>query len=156
MASAASASVAAGSPLLFALLTAKGPVRESSSIATSWSGIRTATVPRVSPRSHWSDGCCRHTRVSGPGHSASISARAYDGTPTASASSVVAAETSTGGGMSRPRPLAASRRFTASGENASAPTPYTVSVGSTTSWPRWTASAAAATPASRSVGSAVE
>ena len=40
---------------------------------------------------------------------------------------------------------------TAAASKASAPTPYTVSVGRTTSWPRWTASAAAAMPASRSL-----
>ena len=34
----------------------------------------TATVPRVSPRSHCRDGCCRQTSVSGPGHSSSTSA----------------------------------------------------------------------------------
>jgi hypothetical protein len=34
--------------------------------------------------------------------------------------------------------------------NASAPMPYTVSVGSTTRSPRWTASTAAAMPRSRS------
>ena len=36
---------------------------------------------------------------------------------------VVAALTSTGGGISRPRPLAASRPRTATGSNASAPMP---------------------------------
>ena len=41
----------------------------------------------------------------------------------ASASRVVAALTSTGGGMSRPRPLASSSAWTASGSKASAPMP---------------------------------
>ena len=36
----------------FALETASGPVSDSSSSAMRWSGIRTATVPAVSPRSH--------------------------------------------------------------------------------------------------------
>ena len=71
--SAESASVAAGSPVTFAEETAVGPVRPRRSRATSSSGIRTATVPRVSPRSQRSEGCCRHTIVSGPGQYWSIS-----------------------------------------------------------------------------------
>ena len=50
---------------------------------------------------------------------------------------------------SRPRPLAASSARTAARSKASAPTPYTVSVGSTTTSPRRTASAASRTPSSR-------
>ena len=45
-------------------------------MATGCSGIRTATVPRVSPRSHWSDGWCLATRVSAPGQKASTSSQA--------------------------------------------------------------------------------
>src|ERR687895_467239 len=52
---------------------------------------------------------------------------------------VVAALTSTGGGISRPRPLAFSSAETAAGSKASAATPYTVSVGITISSPRWIA-----------------
>ena len=100
------ASVAAGRPVRLAELTASGPVRSRISRATGWSGIRTATVPRVSPRSHCSEAWAWQTRVSAPGQNSSTSARAHVGTRTASASRVVAAETSTGGGMSRPRPLA--------------------------------------------------
>ena len=121
--SACAALVAAGRPVRLAELTASGPVRSRSSIATSWSGIRTATVPRVSPRSHCSDACWVQTRVSGPGQNASTSARAYPGTSVAIASSVVTALISTGGGMSRPRPLASRSALTASGSNASAPMP---------------------------------
>src|SRR6266568_1769783 len=62
--------------------------------------------------------------------------------------------TSTGGGMLRPRPLAASRPATAAGLKASAPSPYTVSVGSTMSSPRCTAATASAIPAARSDASA--
>ena len=70
------------------LLEAKGRGREMpppvlvsaattlDAIATGWSGMRTATVPRVSPRSHWSEACWVHTRVSGPGQKASTRARA--------------------------------------------------------------------------------
>ena len=74
--SACSASVAAGCPVTLADETASGPVRSSSSRASGWSGIRIATVPRESPRSHCRDGCCLPTMVSGPGQNFSISARA--------------------------------------------------------------------------------
>ena len=56
-----------GMPVVLAELTASGPVRWISSSVTSCSGIRTATVPRVSPRSHCSELCWVHTRVSGSG-----------------------------------------------------------------------------------------
>ncbi len=74
MPSASAASVAAGRPLRLAELTAIGPVRSSSASATSWSGIRMATVPRLSPRSHISDVCWLQTRVSAPGQNASVRA----------------------------------------------------------------------------------
>jgi hypothetical protein len=61
--------------------------------------------------------------VSGPGQNAATRARAYSGTSVASPSTVRASGTSTGGGMSEPRPFAASSARTASGENASAPMP---------------------------------
>ena len=51
-------------------------VRSRISRTSSWSGIRTATVPRVSPRSHCSEDCWVQTRVSGPGQKCSTSARA--------------------------------------------------------------------------------
>src|SRR4051794_5463157 len=152
--SASEASVAAGSPLRFAELTAIGPVRSSSASATSWSGIRTATVPLVSPRSQVSDGCCSQTSVSGPGQKASVRASTYGWTFVARAASVVAALIRTGGGISRPRPLASRSACTAAWSKASAPMPYTVSVGSTTRPPRCTACAAASIAVSRS--SAVE
>src|SRR5690606_8000239 len=60
--------------------------------------------------------------------------------------------TSTGVGTSRPRPLARRAAATACFWNASHPTPYSVSVGSTTRSPRRTAATAAATPWSRSAG----
>ena len=70
-----------------------------------------------------SEPCWRQTSVSGPGQNSSTSVRAHGGTVSASASRVVAADTSTGGGISRPRPLACRRRRTASWENASAAMP---------------------------------
>ncbi len=77
--------------------------------------------------------CAWQITVSAPGQNASHSLRPVSLTDVASASRVSTAEISTGGGMSRPRPLASSSRCTASGLNASAAIPYTVSVGNTTS-----------------------
>ena len=65
---------------MFALDTAIGPTSRSSSSATGCSGIRTMTVPRVSPRSQLSDGACGITSDSPPGQNASISSRATAGT----------------------------------------------------------------------------
>ena len=72
--------------------TASGPVRSRIARATSSSGIRTATVPRVSPRSHCSEVCWRQTRVSGPGQNVlDQGAGPARARRSASASSVVAA-----------------------------------------------------------------
>ena len=62
--------------------------------------------------------------------------------------------TSTPTGMSRPRPLAASSAATAVLSKASAPMPYTVSVGITTSRPSFSAPTAEAIPTERWPGSA--
>ena len=84
---AASAAVsAAGSPVRLALDTASGPVSLSSSRAIALSGMRTATVPFVSPRSHVSVGRAGTTMVSPPGQNAETSARTSSGTDSASAS----------------------------------------------------------------------
>src|SRR5215472_8367935 len=146
---ACSAVVAATAPVRFALLTAIGPVSLSRSSATASSGIRIATVPLVSPRSQLSDLVARQTIVSPPGQNSPMSF--WPSCPMSSTRAFAARTepTSTGGGISRPRPLAASSRRTASGLKASAPTPYTVSVGSTTSSPARTAVVAAASPAAR-------
>ena len=71
-------------------------------------GMRSATVPLVSPRSHISDDWALKTSVSGPGQNSRIRSRAQAGTSVASPSTVRTLGTSTGGGISRPRPLAAS------------------------------------------------
>ena len=63
-------------PVVLAELTASGPVRSRISRVRSWSGIRTATVPRVSPRSQRREDCWRATIVRGPGQKRSMSARA--------------------------------------------------------------------------------
>src|SRR5690606_31366422 len=145
----------AGWPVRFADDTAMGPTSVSSSMATGCSGMRTATVPRVSPRSHWRDGWCLATRVSAPGQKASTRSQACSEKSVTSPCSVFGEPISTGVGMVRPRPLACSRSPTASAVKASAPMPYTVSVGSTTSSPRRTADAASRRPVARSVTSLV-
>ena len=120
----ASAAVCAGGwPDRFALETAIGPVFSSSSIATGCSGIRSATVPRASPRSQVSDGACRTTRVSPPGQNASTRSRVRESTLLTRPSIVDHDPTSTGTGMFRPRPLTRSRSATATASNASAPSP---------------------------------
>ena len=58
-----------------------------------------------------------------PGDGVAVMARNQVGTSTARASSVAGEPINTGGGMSRPRPLAPTRRWTASAENASAASP---------------------------------
>ena len=71
-----------------------------------------ASAPRPSrgcrrgPTAATAAGCRRSS--AGPGQNRSTSRRAYSVTPVASASSVVAELISTGGGISRPRPLASS------------------------------------------------
>jgi len=114
---------AAGRPEMLALDTAIGPTSRSRSMATGWSGIRSITVPCASPRSHCSDGACRTTRLSAPGQNARMSSVAACGTVYTSPSMVCHDPTSTGTGISRPRPLAESSAVTAALSNASAPRP---------------------------------
>ncbi len=120
---ASSHEVAGGRPDTLALLTASGPVLLSSSSATGCSGIRTATVPLVSPRSQTRVGLDRQMMVSAPGQNSSI--RSFPAAPRSMTSAMAArtVPTSTGGGMSRPRPLALSRPSTATGSKASAAIP---------------------------------
>ncbi|EKA61323.1 hypothetical protein B277_08085 [Janibacter hoylei PVAS-1] len=115
--------VAAGSPVRLALVTAIGPVSRRTSSAISSSGMRRATVPAVSPRSQWREGWASSTRVSGPGHSSSMSRRAQSGTARASPSTVRTSGMRTGGGISRPLPFAMRTLATAAGSKASAPIP---------------------------------
>ncbi|ALD12437.1 hypothetical protein AES38_05390 [Clavibacter capsici] len=114
---------AAGWPVLLAEETASGPVSARSSSAKELAGMRSATVPRVSPRSQTRDGCATRITVRPPGQNSSTRRRTTSGTKSARASSVDRPGMSTGGGASRPRPLASSSRCTASGLNASAAMP---------------------------------
>ena len=115
--------VAGGRPETFALDTAIGPISRRSSSATGCKGIRSMTVPRVTPRSQVSEGACGSTSESPPGQNASTSSRAAAGTVVTRPSMVFHDPTSTGTGMSGPRPLAASSDRTAAPVNASAPRP---------------------------------
>ncbi|OUD81135.1 hypothetical protein BC477_18995 [Clavibacter michiganensis subsp. michiganensis] len=85
--------------------------------------MRSATVPRVSPRSQTREGCATRITVRPPGQNSSTRRRTTSGTKSARASSVDCPGMSTGGGASRPRPFASSRRCTASGLKASAAMP---------------------------------
>ena len=129
-------SLGVGSPERLALETASGPVRWIRARAKACLGMRTATVPRESPRSQPIPGASRRTRVSGPGHQAAISAWAWSVTSSTRPMAWRQVWTSTGRGRSRPRCLAWNRASTAEGLNGSQATPYRVSVGSTTSPPR--------------------
>ncbi|CAI7667856.1 unnamed protein product, partial [Penicillium discolor] len=96
--SASSAEIAAALPVRLALDTASGPVSASSSRTTRPSGMRTATVPLVSPRSHTSEGCAGRTIVRPPGQKASTRRWTGSGTSSARAVSVSFVPTRTGGG----------------------------------------------------------
>src|SRR5215218_9476794 len=124
-----------GWPERLALDTARGPVRWMRARAKLCLGMRTATVPRESPRSQPIPGASRRTRVSGPGHQAAISAWAWSVTSSTRPMAWRQVWTSTGRGRSRPRRLARNRASTAEWLKGSQPSPYTVSVGSTTSPP---------------------
>ncbi len=115
--------VAAGRPCLFAEETAIGPVSLSTSSATGCIGIRTATVPVLSPRSQFRLGACATTMVRAPGQNASIRSRASCGNVSTRPSRVRREPISTGGGTLRPRPFASSSALTAYGVKASAPMP---------------------------------
>ncbi len=115
--------MAAARPVRLALETASGPHSSSISRAIRSAGIRTATVPLVSPRSHDSDGCAGSTIVRPPGQNSSTRRSTGSGTSATSARIVASPATSTGGGDCLPRPLAARSDATAPALNASAAMP---------------------------------
>ncbi len=142
----------------FALGAASGNgQRLSSSRATGWDGIRTATVGRPAVTQ---SGICSplgKTNVRGPGHhcvncSSSFCRRADSGSATASPSRSRLA-TCTISGLLTGLPLAAKIFPTAVGLQALAARPYTVSVGITTK--RSSANIAAARASVSSVGGSV-
>ena len=120
---ACSAVRAAGIPVRFADETAMGPTRSSTARVTASSGTRRATVPWVSPRSHPSEGRAQHTMVRAPGQNARARARASSEISSARASMTSGRAMSTGGGISRVRPLAPSSPCTPEAEKASHPMP---------------------------------
>ena len=109
----------------FADETASGPVSASSSRAIGFAGMRSATVPRVSPRSH----CERRLRVEDDGEPAGPEladevAHGSAAPRSASASRVGMPGMSTGGGEVRSRPFAVEEPCDRlAGSNASAATP---------------------------------
>ena len=92
--------------------------------------------------------------VSGPGQNAAASAIAPSGTARAHSASRVVSYRCTMTGWSAGRPFAAKMRRTAAGSRASAPSPYTVSVGKATSSPARRRSAARAIAAG--VGASID
>src|SRR5699024_7855496 len=129
--------------------TANGPVCCKICWASGSFGWRKPTVPRVSPRSHDNDGWALKIKVNAPGQKASANCRAVVGVSAAKTSSTWIEPIKTGGGDCLDRPFAANKTATAWGLNASAPTPYTVSVGNTINSRCPRASTAAAMAAAR-------
>jgi hypothetical protein len=120
---AAAMGAAAQLPEVLAPDTAIGPTSPNNSNANRCSGIRTTTVPRVSPSSQASDGAWVNTSDRPPGQNASTSSRTTLGTPSIKPSTAAHEPTKTGTGMSGPRRLASRNRRSAWLLNASQPTP---------------------------------
>ena len=140
------ARVGLGRPLRLALGAAIGqPLRRISSCATGWLGKRMPTVE--SPADTTSGMQARFGRISviGPGQNASISRHAASGTSVTSAPSWSKEAMCTISGLSAGRPFASKMRCTACALSASAPSPYTVSVGKATTSPARMYAAACAT-----------
>ena len=129
--------VGLGRPERLPLGAAMGqPAARISARAIGWDGMRTATVfsPPVVRRGTRAD--FGKISVSGPGQYAAISARAAgEGSTAISGRSSSASSMCTISGLSPGRPFASKMLATASGFSASAPSPYTVSVGMPTSLP---------------------
>lgn len=105
--------VAGELPEVLAPDTAIGPTSPNNSNANGCSGIRTTTVPRVSPSSQASDGAWVNTSDRPPGQNASTSSRTTLGTPSIKPSTAAHEPTKTGTGMSGPRRLASRNRRSA-------------------------------------------
>src|SRR3989338_5065131 len=130
------ASVGLGFPATFAEGAAMGqPAARINWSATGWSGMRTAAV-------------LRRTSVNGPGQNFFISLRAEDGISATSLPSSLCRATCTMSGLSLGLRLALKILRQARAWKASAPRPYTVSVGKATRPPRRRIAAAFLMPAS--------
>ena len=120
---AAMAVVGGSWPEMLAEDTAMGPTSRSSSMATGCSGMRSMTVPRVSPRFHGSEGACGTTMDSPPGQNALTRDSVIGGYSRTRPRMVSQEPTSTGTGMSGPRRLVTRRVATAWLSKASQPGP---------------------------------
>src|SRR3954465_10236841 len=111
------------------------PNARNNRCAIGCEGTRTPTVscPPVTRSLTWA--ARLNTMVSGPGQNFSASAHAPRGTSAAQYFRSLASATCTITGWSAGRPLAANSFLIAAGFEASAPSPYTVSVGKATSPP---------------------
>ena len=119
-------------PCRLALVPVIGAPRVASSAsATGWLGTRTATV---SPGTAADRQLGRRfkTRVSGPGHAASVSPRTHSGTSWHTTSSQFRSGRKIGSASPGGRPLSANSRLIATSWSASAAMPYCVSVGTAT------------------------
>src|SRR5829696_5967245 len=111
------------------------PNARRSSRASGCAGTRRPTVSRPPVTASGTRGPRRRMIVSGPGQQASASTCAIGGTSDAQSGRVAAEERWTMRGCAAGRPFASKIRATAAGLEASAPSPYTVSVGNATSPP---------------------
>ena len=116
----------------------------SRACAMAWLGTRTAMVssPAVARSATGQSGCLASTRDSAPGQNANASRRPRSGRRP-SFSAAPTSGTCTISGLNRGRSLAAKMAATARPLVASAPSPYTVSVGNATRAPPRIAAAAA-------------
>ncbi len=131
-----SAVVGLGEPERFALGAATGvPAADISSCAIGSDGKRIATVSSPALTSSGIKSLFGNIIVKGPGQNFSAHFFAESGMFLTSGGSIEISLICTISGLSCGRPLAANMRFTAAPLNASAPSPYTVSVGKATSPP---------------------
>src|SRR5699024_11457600 len=96
-------------PAIFPDATALGPPSRSNSLAVGCTGIRSITVPRVSPRFHGNEGACGTTIESPPGQNASVRSFIWSVKDCTKPFAVSQEPISTSTGISGPRCLAASR-----------------------------------------------
>src|SRR6266446_6324168 len=144
-----SARVGLGHPERLADGAAMGrPLASISARATGWDGTRAATVSSPPVVMSGTVAARGRTRVRGPGQKRAATSRARRGTRAATLSSAAALARWTINGLPRGRSLASKIRATARPDWASAPSPYTVSVGKATSPPARITSAPRRTPAS--------
>ena len=136
--------VGLGRPERFALGAAMGVcAAQISARATGCEGMRTATVSSPAVTSRGTRGDLGKISVMGPGQKARMSARAQaQGSSAIRPARPLSPAMCAISGLSAGRPLAAKMRADASAFSASAPRPYTVSVGKATNSPARSSAAA--------------